>query len=282
MKNVKVGTVFAIAILLLVLSITSCVSGPLFPPQVRPLREAVVMLPSLPSPAPAPLPSGSNAPGAIISTGRATIAFQEVEGLNLISVGWGGVGAGPEINTVFADELAATGRFRVVGRGQTLKTIMGEQDLSSSGRVNPQTAVKSGVITGARFLARPKITDFSPGYDSKQAFLAAVANLSSNVWLRLGGAIAGGIRRSRLEITVQVFDAETTDLVFTQPFEADSTDWNLGGGLGIGGLGGGVAGGASSWTGTPLGVALRALAKDAVASVAKEVNAGRFPDHFKY
>lgn len=269
MKSMKC-LVAILTIVILALSAAACT---MIPPVARPTGS-----PSVVSPMPSPNQPASPAPYA---GRRATITMEPVEGLNLVSVGWGGVGVGPSINEVFSDALMATGRFRVVNRAQ-LKTVLREQDLSSSGRINPSTAVKTGEITGAALLMVPKIVVFDPGYESFNAAAGAIAQLSLNPFFRLGGLILGGIRKSKISIVVQITDTRTGDYVFSQPFEVESTDWGLGGGAGIGGLRGGVSGGVNSWYGTPMGTALQALVKEAVASVAANVTPERFPEHFKF
>src|SRR3989344_3555661 len=267
MKNVRfLEAVFAVAFLF-------TMSCGMIPPVARPTGS-----PSVSSPMPSPSTPSASMPYA----GRkATIAMDSVEGLNLVSVGWGGAGVGPSINEVFSDALMATGKFRVVNRAQ-LKTILREQDLSSSGRISPSTAVKPGEITGAALLMVPKIVSFDPGYESANAALGAVAGLSSNPWIRLGGILLGGVRKSKISIVVQIADTRTSENIFSQPFEVETTDWGLGGGAGIGGLRGGVSGGGNLWYGTAMGTALQAVVKEAVASVAANVTPERFPDHFKY
>ena len=270
MKNIRFLSVLAIAVLLLF-----AVSCTMIPPVAKPTRS-----PSVSSPIPSPPATSTPSPAPYVGR-KATITLEAVEGLNLVSVGWGGAGVGPSINEVFSDALMATGKFRVVNRAQ-LKTILREQDLSSSGRISPSTAVKPGEITGAALLMVPKIVSFDPGYESANAALGAVAGLSSNPWIRLGGILLGGIRKSKISIVVQIADTRTSENIFSQPFEVETTDWGLGGGAGIGGLRGGVSGGVNSWYGTPMGTALQAVVKEAVASVAANVPPERFPDHFKF
>ena len=254
MKNVRI---VGFAALLFVFFLAACtLPGP---PTARPMREAAVSAPLPSEPASTPAPQA-------YSGRKATVSFESVEGLNLIPSGWGGVAVSPEINAVFGDELAATNRFRVLSRGQ-IKTILKEQDLATSGRVSKGTAVKSGEITGSDLLIVPKITGFDPGYENTNAALGAIAGLSSNPWIQLGGLIFGGIRKSRIEMTVQVFDSRTSELDFSQPFEGECTDWRLGGGAGIGGFRGGVAGGVNHWNGTPMANALRIVVQTAVSSM---------------
>ncbi|MDP3792259.1 MAG: hypothetical protein Q8Q89_00870, partial [bacterium] len=104
MKNAKF---FAVVFAIFVLPIVACV-----PPSATVRRTSISQpLPTEPS---APAQPGAVAP---TYTGRkATISMAPVEGLNLVSVKWGGVGVGPEINSVFESALADTGRFRTVSR----------------------------------------------------------------------------------------------------------------------------------------------------------------------
>ncbi|WP_264357651.1 CsgG/HfaB family protein [Chlorobaculum tepidum] len=48
-------------------------------------------------------------------------------------------------------ELASTNSFRVLERKE-LDTVLDEQDLGRSGRIDPRTRAKVGKITGAKYL----------------------------------------------------------------------------------------------------------------------------------
>ena len=224
--------------------------------EVKALREASV---STPIPSSAPAYAGP----------KATIAMAPVEGLNIISSGWGGAAVGPEINAVFESSLMATGKFRLVSRDQ-LKPVLQEQDLSAAGRVSESTKVKSGEITGADLLVKAKITGFDPGYSSASAAIGAIGRAMGG-WAGVLGAVIGGISQSRLVVNVLVIDTRTSEAVFSQPFEANATSWGAGGGIGAQ-----VFGGVSYWKGTPMEEALRKIVEAASASVSTKIPAQYF------
>ena len=61
---------------------------------------------------------------------------------------WWRGGVGNDLAGMLSNELASTGKFRVVER-KKLQGVIDEQDLSESGRVSKATRVKSGKLTGA-------------------------------------------------------------------------------------------------------------------------------------
>ncbi len=55
------------------------------------------------------------------------------------------------LQQLFMNELASNGSLRVVDRAQ-LSSLMSEQDLGTSGRVDPETAARIGRLVGARYM----------------------------------------------------------------------------------------------------------------------------------
>jgi len=66
---------------------------------------------------------------------------------------------GRGVSDVFATEAFRSGRFIVTERDQ-LDAILGEQDLATSGRVDPSSAAAAGRILGAEVLVLGSVTEF--------------------------------------------------------------------------------------------------------------------------
>ncbi|MDP3785199.1 MAG: CsgG/HfaB family protein, partial [bacterium] len=189
-----------------------------------------------------------------------------------VSVKWGGVGVGPEINSVFESALADTGRFRTVSR-EKIKNVLAEQDLAIAGRVRQSTAVKTGEITGSDLMVIAKITGFDPGDSGIGAAVGAVGRAVGG-WIGALGIVAGGIKTSSLVMDVQVVDVRTSEIVVSTTVEGNSMDWSAGGAFVGRSLGVGIAG----WKNTPMEKNLRVVVEKAAGEIS-----GRLPqEYFKH
>ncbi len=63
------------------------------------------------------------------------------------------------IESIVIDSLAQTGRFRLVERAE-LASVLGEQDLVTSGRIAKSSGAETGNVLGAEFLVQLVITDY--------------------------------------------------------------------------------------------------------------------------
>lgn len=128
------------------------------------------------------------------------IKFQDETGGMFMS---GGVGRA--LTTMLTSELAARGSFNVVER-QKLRQVMEEQDLSMSGRIEPQTSIAIGRLTGAQYLVTGTVTAFEEDVTQrvKSGFLGAGARIEETskggylaVDLRVIDTTTGEIRYAR-------------------------------------------------------------------------------------
>ena len=71
----------------------------------------------------------------------------------------GGWKVGQGMSDMLTNALVESGCFRVVERDR-LSSILAEQDLGNSGRVNQQSAAKIGNLTGSQLLIMGSITEF--------------------------------------------------------------------------------------------------------------------------
>jgi len=117
----------------------------------------------------------------------AVIKFQDETGGMFLS---GGVGRA--LTTMLTSELAARGSFNVVER-QKLRQVMEEQDLSLSGRIEPQASIAIGRLTGAQYLVTGTVTAFEEDVTQrvKSGFLGAGARIEE---VSKGGYLAVDLR----------------------------------------------------------------------------------------
>src|SRR5688572_2116748 len=69
---------------------------------------------------------------------------------NDTSAGWWYGGVGRDLAGMLANELAGTGKFKVVER-EKLDKVLDEQDLADSGRISKSSGAKIGKLTGAQY-----------------------------------------------------------------------------------------------------------------------------------
>jgi curli biogenesis system outer membrane secretion channel CsgG len=148
-------------------------------------------------------------------------------------------------------ELLNTNKFRLVEREQINK-ILREQDLGSTGRIDPASAAKIGKILGVHYLIMGRVTEFST--DSKGGTVIIPHN---NFGINIRSNTA------RVAIEARLVDAASAEIVssVTGTGEKKQTNlglvvnWNV------------IALGSNEFKKTNLGIALR----DAVASVAAQL-----------
>lgn len=160
---------------------------------------------------------------------------------NETSAGWWGGGVGRDLAGMLSNELASTGKFRVVERSK-LDAVLSEQDLASSGRINPKTRAKVGKVTGAKYLVFATVTSF----EEKVA--------GSGAGLSFRGVSVGGKKSDAyLAIDLRVVDTTTGDIEFSRTVEGRSSSKGLNVGLYRGGFGGNLG----KEEHTPVGKAIR-------------------------
>ena len=172
------------------------------------------------------------------------------------------------IESIVIDSLAQTGRFRLVERTE-LSSVLGEQDLASSGRIAQPSGAKTGNILGAEYLVQVVVTDYETNTSGKDGGVGGL--LRSRVPI-LGG-IKGGSSNGRVGLNFRLIDAETSEITFTKQIEAVIKETNLSfGGVGFGSnvaLGGFL----SSYAKTPIGQAVIAGINEGVFELIKQVGA---------
>src|SRR5687767_15837495 len=108
---------------------------------------------------------------------------------------------------MLSNELAATGKFRVVDR-EKLDKVLAEQDLSDAGRVNKATRVKSGKLTGAKYLVFATVSSYEEN----------TSGGGGGVSFR-GISVGGKKQEAYLAVDLRVVDTETGDIEFARSIE---------------------------------------------------------------
>lgn len=171
---------------------------------------------------------------------KPVVAVVEFE--NQSGAGWWRGGVGWELAGMLSNELQATNAFRVVERDQ-LESVLEEQNLAASGRVQGGTGAKIGKLVGAQYLIAGTVT----AYEEETA--------STGGGVSFGGVSLGGSsEKAYLAVDLRVINSTTGEVEFSRSIEGTSK----GGGMSIGVYRGGFGGTLASQNKTPAGKAIRA------------------------
>jgi curli biogenesis system outer membrane secretion channel CsgG len=161
---------------------------------------------------------------------------------NETSAGWWYSDVGRDLAGMLTNELAGTGKFRVVERAK-LGHVLDEQNLADSGRMNKSTGAKIGNLTGAKYLVFATVSAF----DTKSQGVGG--------GLSFRGINVGGKKDDAyMAIDLRVVDTETGEVEFTRTIEARASSYGMSGGVYRGGFGGQLG----KYENTPTGKAIRA------------------------
>ncbi len=160
---------------------------------------------------------------------------------NETSAGWWYGGVGRDLAGMLSNELASTGKFRVVERSK-LDAVLTEQDLGEAGRISKATRAKVGKVTGAKYLVFATVT----------AFEEKTAGSGGGLSFR-GISVGGKKQEAYLAIDLRVVDTTTGDIEYSRTVEGRSS----GGGVNVGLYRGGFGGNLSKEQNTPVGKAIR-------------------------
>jgi curli biogenesis system outer membrane secretion channel CsgG len=162
---------------------------------------------------------------------------------NDTSAGWWYSDVGDDLSGMLANELAGTGKFKVVERSK-LDKVLDEQDLADSGRIKKSTGAKIGELTGAQYLV----------FATVSAFDTKTASTGGGVSFR-GISVGGKKEEAYIAVDLRVVDTTTGEVAFTRTVEARSS----GGGVNVGLYRGGFGGNLNKEANTPTGKAIRAV-----------------------
>lgn len=178
--------------------------------------------------------------GVAYAADKPTLGVSEFR--NETSAGWWYGGVGRDLAGMLTNELASTGKFRVVER-EKLGKVLDEQDLAASGRMSPSTGAKMGKLTGARYLVFATVTAF------EQKTSGGGGGLSFH-----GYSIGGHKDDAYMAVDLRVVDTTTGDIAYSRTIEARASSYGVRGSGYVGGLSGGLG----KYENTPVGKAIRA------------------------
>lgn len=180
------------------------------------------------------------AAGAVFAAEKPRLGVAEFR--NETSAGWWYSDVGRDLAGMLTNELAGTGKFRVVERSK-LSHVIDEQNLAESGRMNKSTGAKIGNLTGAKYLVFATVTAF----DTKSQGMGGGLSFR-------GYNIGGKKDDAYMAIDLRVVDTETGDVEYTRTVEARASSYGVHGGVYRGGFGGQLG----KYENTPTGKAIRA------------------------
>ena len=172
------------------------------------------------------------------------------------------------IEAIVTDVMNRTGRFRLVER-KVLDSVIEEQDLATAQRVAQPSAARTGKVLGAKYLVQVVVTDYET--DISETKGGGLGALLGDRGIRGLGAIGLKSGRGRVGMNLRLIDAETTEVVYTKQIESIIQERGLVvGGLAVGG-GGGLGGFFSSYSKTPIGLAVIAGVNQGVYELVKQI-----------
>src|SRR5436190_4851708 len=160
---------------------------------------------------------------------------------NETSASWWYSDAGRDLAGMLTNELASSGKFKMVER-EKLGKVLEEQDLAAAGRISKKTGAKIGKLTGAQYLV----------YATVSAFDANTAGTGGGIGFR-GISLGGKKEEAYLAVDLRVVDTTTGEVEFTRTVEGRATSYGVSGGVSRGGFSGGLG----KYEKTPTGKAIR-------------------------
>ena len=161
---------------------------------------------------------------------------------NRTSAAWWYGGVGDDLAGMLTNELAGSGKFKMVERDK-LSAVLDEQDLAASGRVSKSTGAKIGKMTGASYLVIATLT----------AYEEDVKGTGGGLSFR-GISVGGKKEDAYLAVDLRVVNTTTGEIEYTRTIEARASS----GGLAVGVYRGGFGGNFGKYEKTPAGKAVRA------------------------
>ncbi|HEX8172725.1 MAG TPA: CsgG/HfaB family protein [Thermoanaerobaculia bacterium] len=179
--------------------------------------------------------------GSVMASDKPVLGVAEFQ--NDTSAGWWYGGVGRDLAGMLSNELAGTGKFKVVER-EKLNAVLDEQDLADSGRIAKKTGAKIGKLTGAQYLVVATLSSFE----------SDVKGTGGGLSFR-GISVGGKKEDAYMAVDLRVIDTTTGEVEFTRTVEARASS----GGLNLGLYRGGFGGDLSKYEKTPTGKAIRAV-----------------------
>lgn len=107
------------------------------------------------------------------------------------------------LDTTLSYQVSTSGKFEVVARKDSLRSLLNEQEFDASGNVDPATAAQICKLAGAQYVVITTITDFAMGQE--------------NVEFK-GIGVSANRESVRVSCMMQIYDATTGKLIESAPF----------------------------------------------------------------
>lgn len=161
---------------------------------------------------------------------------------NQTAAGWWSGSVASELQDMLAAELVSTKAFSVLERKE-IDAVLGEQDLSASGRVSNKTKVQMKKLKGAQYLVAATVSAYEENTSGQKG------------GIRFKGlSLGGGKNKAYIAVDLKVIDTETGEITDARTIEASSKGSALGAGLSLRNF----SVGGESYKKTPTGKAIRA------------------------
>ncbi len=168
--------------------------------------------------------------------------------------------------------MAQSGCFRVVDRGAAMRNIEQEEYLRQSGMLRQGSQTAKGKMVTTQYLITPNVLFSNPNAGGAAIGSAVGGLLGGGAGALIGGAV-GSIRIKEAQTMLFLTDAQSGEQMGVAEGSAKVRDF--GGGAGLGGWGGGVAGlvGVSGYGNTSEGKLIAAALMDAHNKLVAQVQA---------
>jgi len=168
--------------------------------------------------------------------------------------------------------MAQSNCFTVVDRGAAMNNIEQEEYLRQSGMLRSGSQTARGRMITAQYVLTPNVIFSNPNAGGGSLGTAVGGLLGGSTGALIGGAV-GSVRIKEAQTTLFLTDAQSGVQVGVSEGSAKVTDF--GGGVGLGGWGGGVAGlgGVSGYGNTAEGKLIAAALMDAQNKLVMQIEA---------
>jgi len=161
---------------------------------------------------------------------------------NHTSAGWWSASVGEELSDMLSSELVSTKAFQVLERKE-IDAVLGEQDLSASERVSPETKVQMKRLKGAQYLVAATVSSYDEQTKGKSGGIS------------VGGvSIGGSAEKTYVAVDLKIINTETGEIVDARTIEAEAKGLGLAGSVTVSN----VSLNAGGFNRTPAGKAIRA------------------------
>ena len=176
--------------------------------------------------------------------------------------------------------MSQSGCFRVIDRGAAMRNIEQEEYLRQSGMLRSGSSTARGKMVTTQYLITPNVVFSNPNAGGASVGSAVGGLIGGGAGALVGGAL-GSMRIKEAQSVLFLTDAQSSEQVGVAEGSAKVRDF--GGGAGLGGWGGGVAGlgGVSGYGNTAEGKLIAASLMDAHNKLVAQVQATRPNDLYE-